>query len=207
MFKSFIVAACLIILPAYSFAAAPVEAPPTGEKIVLETNLGKITVELFDQESPLSAVNFRDYVSQGFYNNLIFHRVIPGFMVQGGGFESGMKQKTPTRKAVPNEATNGLKNTRGTLAMARTNDINSATCQFFINVVDNAFLDHRSKSPQAYGYAVFGKVVEGMEVVDAIAAVSTTTTGGFRDVPKKDVVILKAYEEKAKKSEKDLGEE
>jgi len=177
--------------------AAAGDAPP-APLVVLETNMGKIKIELFDAKAPLSSENFRDYVRQGFYDGLIFHRVIPGFMVQGGGMEPGMKQKRATRGPVPNEATNGLKNLRGTLAMARTSDIHSATSQFFINLVDNGFLDHRGNSPQTFGYAVFGRVVEGMDVVDKIAKTPTASKGMYQNVPVKDVIIVKAYEEKAK---------
>lgn len=181
----------------------PVPAPAaetvaTTPRVVMETSLGTIKIELFDKEAPLSAENFRAYVRQGFYNGLIFHRVIPGFMIQGGGMEPGMKERQPTRPKLPNEATNGLKNRRGTLSMARTSDIHSASSQFFINVNDNASLDHRGTQPQLFGYAVFGKVVEGMEVADKIVAVPTTSRGMHGDVPVKDVLLIKAYEEKSK---------
>jgi len=174
------------------------ETPPTHPMIILETSLGKIKLEIFDKEAPLSAENFRAYVRQGFYDGLIFHRVIPGFMIQGGGMAPGMKEKTPSRKSVPNEASQELKNKRGTIAMARLPDINSATCQFFINVNDNTSLDHRGNQPQEFGYAVFGRVVEGMEVADKIVAVPTTNHGMHQNVPTKDILIVKAYEEKDK---------
>ena len=157
--------------------------------IVFETNLGNFEVELFEKEAPLSAANFQEYVVDGFFDGVIFHRVIPDFMIQGGGFLPGMKQKK-VKAPIKNEAANGLKNSRGTLAMARTNDINSATAQFFVNLVDNAFLDH--SGPSNYGYAVFGKVTAGMDVVDKIAAVATTTRSGHQNVPAADVVITKA---------------
>lgn len=176
----------------------PVTAAETAARVVMETSLGTIKIELFDKEAPLSAENFRAYIRKGFYNGLVFHRVIPGFMIQGGGMEPGMKERKATRPKLPNEATNGLKNQRGTLSMARTSDIHSATSQFFINVSDNASLDHRGTQPQLFGYAVFGKVVEGMEVADKIVAVPTTSKGMHGDVPVKDVLILKAYEEKTK---------
>ena len=194
MFRKIILMLLLTLL-----VAAPALATETARSplIVLQTTLGNIKLELFDDEAPLSAENFRDYVRQGFYDGLLFHRVIPGFMIQGGGLEPGLKEKRATRKSVPNEATNGRKNLRGTLAMARKPDIHSASSQFFINVADNASLDHRGNSPQTFGYAVFGRVVEGMEVVDRIVKVPTTSKGRFRDVPVKDVVIVKAYEEKA----------
>ncbi len=161
--------------------------------IVFETSQGNFEVELFDKEAPVSAKNFQEYVDEGFFDGLIFHRVIPGFMIQGGGFEPGMKQKK-TKAPIKNEATNGLKNSRGTLSMARTNDINSATSQFFVNVADNKFLDHAG--PANYGYAVFGKVTSGMDVVDKIVAVKTTTRGHHADVPAADVVITKASTKK-----------
>jgi cyclophilin family peptidyl-prolyl cis-trans isomerase len=158
--------------------------------LVFETTLGSFEVELFEKEAPVSAKNFQDYVEEGFFDGIIFHRVIPGFMIQGGGFEPGMKQKK-TRAPIKNEATNGLKNKRGTLSMARTNDINSATAQFFVNLVDNDFLDHAG--PANYGYAVFGKVTSGMDVIDKIAKVATTNRSGHQNVPASDVVISKAF--------------
>ena len=150
-----------------------------------KTSAGEFTVELYTKESPESAANFLKYVDDGHYDGTIFHRVIPGFMVQGGGFAPGMEQKD-TRPPIRNEASNGLENLRGTLAMARTSDIHSATAQFFINLVDNDFLNHQ---PGNYGYAVFGRVTAGMEVVDAIAAVPTTRRRGHGDVPVEDVVV------------------
>jgi len=194
MLRKFIMIPLFIGL--FASVAAAAEKSGAAPLVVLETSLGTIEIELFDDKAPLSAENFREYVLQGFYDGLIFHRVIPGFMIQGGGMGPGLKEKRATRKRVPNEATNGLKNLRGTLAMARTSDIHSATSQFFINVADNSSLDHRGNSPQAFGYAVFGRVVEGMEVVDKIVKTPTTSKGMYRDVPVKDVVILKAYEEK-----------
>ena len=153
--------------------------------IRFDTTLGSFTVELFAGEAPLSAQNFLDYVDAGHFDGTVFHRVIPGFVVQGGGLTAEMKQK-PTRAPIRNEADNGLKNRRGTLSMARTNDPHSATSQFFINLVDNAFLDHR---PGSYGYAVFGRVAAGIDVVDKIAAVKTGRRGGHDDVPLEPVVI------------------
>ncbi|NTV12553.1 MAG: peptidyl-prolyl cis-trans isomerase [Desulfobulbaceae bacterium] len=191
----------LLFLTLLSNFASPVvaqEPPHKSPMVILETSMGKIKLELFDKEAPLSAENFRAYVRQGFYDGLIFHRVIPGFMIQGGGMAPGMKEKTPTRKPVPNEASADLKNLRGTIAMARTSDINSATSQFFINVNDNSSLDHRGNQPQVFGYAVFGKVVEGMEVADKIVAVATSSQGMHQNVPTKDILIVKAYEEKGK---------
>ena len=154
-------------------------------------NYGVITIELDEEKAPLSAANFLAYVKKGHYDRTIFHRVIPGFMVQGGGFQPGMTQK-PTDKPIQNEANNGLKNKNYTLAMARTGDPHSATAQFFINVADNGFLDHTAPSAQGWGYAVFGKVVGGADVVDKIKAVKTSRKGMHDDVPVEDVVIEKA---------------
>ena len=156
-----------------------------------KTTAGDFTVELFTKEAPESSANFLKYVDDGHYDGTLFHRVIPNFMIQGGGFAAGMEQKS-TRPPIRNEATNGLENLRGTLAMARTNDIHSATAQFFINLIDNDFLNH---SPGNYGYAVFGRVTSGMEVIDAIAAVPTTRRRGHGDVPVDDVVVLSVTRE------------
>ena len=152
---------------------------------------GIITLELDQEKAPDSVANFLSYVKKGHYDNTIFHRVIPDFMVQGGGFEPGMKQKD-TDAPIQNEAKNGLKNDKYTVAMARTGDPHSATAQFFINVADNGFLNHTAPSAQGWGYAVFGKVVKGQDVVDKIKAVATGNKGGHGDVPKEDVVIEKA---------------
>ena len=156
----------------------------------MDTNFGTITIELDADKAPLTVANFKKYVADDFYNNTIFHRVISNFMIQGGGFNPGMTQKQ-TLDPVENEADNGLGNDRGTIAMARTNDPHSATAQFFINLKDNAFLNHSGKNPQGWGYCVFGKVTEGMDVVDKIAAVATGNSAGHADVPVNDVVILK----------------
>ena len=156
--------------------------------VSLQTNFGTIKIELDAENAPKTVDNFLSYVRSGFYNNTIFHRVINGFMIQGGGFEPGMKQKT-TKDPIKNEANNGLKNTRGTLAMARTQAPHSATAQFFINVVDNDFLNFSGESLQGWGYCVFAEVVEGMDVVDKIKAVATGRSGMHQDVPKEDVVI------------------
>jgi peptidyl-prolyl cis-trans isomerase B (cyclophilin B) len=161
--------------------------------VVLHTNHGDITLELDAENAPASTANFLQYVREGHYDNTLFHRVIPGFMIQGGGMEPGMKQK-PTRKPVANEATNGVKNRNYTVAMARTSDPHSATAQFFINVADNDFLDYTSPSANGWGYCVFGKVTGGKDVVDKIKAVPTATSGFHQNVPKDDVVILKAEE-------------
>ena len=156
--------------------------------VVLATSLGDITIELFEEQAPVTVENFRQYVDEGFYGGTVFHRVVPGFVLQGGGLEADMSRKA-TRDPIQNEAENGLKNTRGALSMARTSDIHSATSQFFINLVDNAFLDHGERD---FGYAVFGKVVEGMDVVDAIAKVKTGTVKGYGDAPLEPVVIESA---------------
>ena len=156
--------------------------------IVLTTNFGEIKIELDFDKAPKTAANFEQYVKEGFYDGVIFHRVISNFMVQGGGFEPGMQQKK-TREPIENEADNGLSNEMYTLAMARTMDPHSASAQFFINVADNAFLDHSGKNTQGWGYAVFGKVVEGQDVVDKIKLVPTTMKAGHQDVPVDDVII------------------
>ena len=150
---------------------------------------GDITIELFPEKAPITVKNFLDYVESGFFDGTIFHRVIPGFVIQGGGFTSDMKQKT-TQAPIKNEADNGLKNARGTLSMARTSDINSATSQFFVNLKDNANLDHNG--PGSFGYAVFARVIDGMDVVDKIAAVPTTTKGSYQDTPVEAVVTKSA---------------
>ncbi|WP_168014473.1 peptidylprolyl isomerase [Halomonas salinarum] len=160
--------------------------------IVLQTNYGDITIELDFDKAPKTAENFQQYVTDGHYDDTLFHRVIDGFMVQGGGFDLDFNQK-PTREAIENEADNGLKNLKGTLAMARTQDPHSATAQFFINIADNDFLNHSGKNLQGWGYCVFGKVVDGMDVVDKIRAVPTTRRGMHADVPADDVVIQRAY--------------
>jgi peptidyl-prolyl cis-trans isomerase B (cyclophilin B) len=159
--------------------------------IKLHTNHGDMTLELDADKAPATVENFLAYVSAGHYDNTVFHRVIDGFMIQGGGFEPGMKQK-PTRSPIKNEAQNGLKNTRGTIAMARTDDPHSATAQFFINVVDNDFLDFRAPNPKTWGYCVFGHVSDGLDVVDKIRKVATGTKGLYQDVPKEDVIIERA---------------
>jgi len=157
----------------------------------LHTNHGIIGIELDAERAPKTVENFLQYVKSGHYDNTIFHRVINGFMIQGGGFEPGMRQKS-TAAPIPNEADNGVRNTKYTLAMARTNDPHSATAQFFINVADNAFLDHTAKSGPGWGYCVFGKVVEGSDVVDKIRGVRTGRNGGHQDVPEQDVIIERA---------------
>ena len=159
--------------------------------VVLETSLGTIKLELFADKAPKTVENFLNYVNDGFYDNTIFHRVINGFMIQGGGFEPGMEQKT-TQSPVENEANNGVSNAVGTIAMARTMDPHSATAQFFINVSDNTFLNFQSETEQGWGYCAFGKVVEGMDVVEQIKAVKTGNVGFHQDVPVEDVIITSA---------------
>lgn len=159
--------------------------------ILLHTNHGDITIELNHEKAPKTAANFEQYVKEGFYDGVIFHRVIEGFMIQGGGFEPGMISKK-TRESIENEADNGLSNKTGTLAMARTMDPHSASAQFFINVSDNTFLDHSAKTMEGWGYAVFGKVVDGMDVVNKIKKVKTASKAGHQDVPTEDVIITKA---------------
>jgi peptidyl-prolyl cis-trans isomerase B (cyclophilin B) len=159
--------------------------------VKLHTNHGIITIDLDEKRAPLTVANFLQYVKDGHYGNTIFHRVINGFMIQGGGFEPGMKQK-PTRAPVKNEADNKLKNANYTVAMARTSDPHSASAQFFINVADNAFLDHTAPTPQGWGYCVFGKVTGGTEVVDKIKGVKTGNKGMHQDVPAQDVIIERA---------------
>ena len=161
--------------------------------VVLHTNQGDIALELDQENSPATVANFLQYVRSGHYDDTLFHRVIPDFMIQGGGFAPGMRQK-PTRAPVANEAGNGLKNARYTVAMARTSDPHSATAQFFINLADNAFLDYKGPSPQGYGYCVFGKVAAGADIVDRIAGVATGRSGGHENVPAQDVVIMRAEE-------------
>jgi cyclophilin family peptidyl-prolyl cis-trans isomerase len=165
------------------------EAAKAGNPVVvIETSLGNITAELYRDKAPKSVENFLAYVKDGFFSGTVFHRVIPGFMIQGGGMTPDLERK-PTKAAIANEAANGLKNARGTLAMARTGEVNSATSQFFINTVDNAALDHKGTAPADFGYAVFGKVIEGMDVVDKIEKVKTTTKAPYRDVPAEAVLI------------------
>ena len=177
----------LCVLPAQ---AASTPATKGKMKMVkLHTNQGIITLQLDAEKAPVTVQNFLDYVNSGFYNNTIFHRVIPNFMIQGGGFEPGMKQK-PTKAPIKNEAANGLKNDIYSIAMARTGDPQSATAQFFINTKNNGFLDYPGQD--GWGYCVFGTVVEGKEVVDAIGKVKTGSSGMFQDVPKEDVIITKA---------------
>lgn len=180
----------LCVLPAH---AATNSTAKKGKvpMVKLHTNHGTITIKLDAEKAPNTVKNFLEYVKNGSYDNTIFHRVIDNFMIQGGGFEPGMKQK-PTLAPIQNEAANGLKNDKYTIAMARTGDPHSATAQFFINTKDNDFLNYTAANQQGYGYCVFGKVVEGMDVVDKIGKVRTGNSGGHGDVPKEDVIITKA---------------
>jgi cyclophilin family peptidyl-prolyl cis-trans isomerase len=180
---------CLILGATVSFNVLAAE--PAHPRVRLTTSLGVIEFELDPDKAPQTVKNFLGYVERGFYNGTVFHRVIPGFMIQGGGFEPGMKQKS-SGAPIQNEAANGLKNLTGTVAMARTGEPHSATAQFFINTVDNAFLDHREPSPRGWGYAVFGKVTQGLDVVKKIESVPTANAGPHQNVPKNDVVIRKA---------------
>jgi peptidyl-prolyl cis-trans isomerase B (cyclophilin B) len=174
--------------------AAPVvaeEKKAVDPQVELDTSKGKIVLALYPQKAPETVKNFLGYVDAKFYDGTIFHRVIPKFMIQGGGFSADMKRK-PTRKPIINEADNGLKNDRGTIAMARTSDPHSATAQFFINSVNNDFLNFKSKTSQGWGYVVFGRIIQGMEVLDAISKARVGASGRYRDVPKEPIVILKA---------------
>ena len=192
---------CAAGLTAHAENATPSSNPPAAntssskaelaKMIDLHTSKGVITIELDHEHAPATAANFLQYVEDGFYNGVIFHRVIPNFMIQGGGMEPGMKEKK-TRAPIKNEADNGLKNVLGSVAMARTSDPHSASAQFFINTKDNDFLDFNSQTPQGWGYAVFGKVIKGQEVVDKIAAVQTGKKGYYDDVPMETVIIKKA---------------
>ena len=166
------------------------EMTSQNSRVRIETSMGNIVLELYPDKAPKTVGNFMSYVKSGHYDGTIFHRVIPRFMIQGGGFTPDMRQK-PSGKPIVNEADNGLKNARGTIAMARTQDPHSATAQFFINVIDNDYLNHRGKNARGWGYAVFGRVIEGMDVVDTISKVKTGTKGMYRDVPVDPVAIDK----------------
>jgi cyclophilin family peptidyl-prolyl cis-trans isomerase len=168
----------------------PPAAPPSSPNptAVISTSLGDITVELFNDRAPVSVANFLQYAKEGFYEGTIFHRVVKGLVIQGGGYDARLVEK-PTRPPIRNEATNGLRNVRGTLAMARTQALRSATSQFYVNLANNAEFDHRGFTPSDFGYAVFGRVIAGMEVVDKIAAVATRSSAGMEDVPVEPVII------------------
>jgi peptidyl-prolyl cis-trans isomerase A (cyclophilin A) len=190
MLKKILVFMIITLIPAgIAFAKSPAANASKIPVVIMETSMGNIKIELFRKEAPVSVKNFLSYVQSGFYSGTTFHRVIPGFMIQGGGFTADMKQK-PNGAPIMNEAANGLKNDRGTIAMARTAVPDSATSQFFINLVNNDSLNR--PMPDGYGYAVFGKVIEGMDVVDRIAAVGTGTKMGFQDVPRTPVLIKSA---------------
>jgi cyclophilin family peptidyl-prolyl cis-trans isomerase len=188
--NGFLLAAVLALLQAPAPAPAPVPHPAPGNPVaVISTTVGEITVELFKDMAPVSTENFLQYAAEGFYTGTVFHRVVAGFMIQGGGFTAALEEK-PTRPPIRNEATNGLHNVRGTLAMARTQSLRSATSQFFINVADNRIkLDHKGYSPEDFGYAVFGRVLSGMDVVDKIAAAPTRRAGPHEAVPVEPIVI------------------
>ncbi|MFI3222333.1 MAG: peptidylprolyl isomerase [Methylococcaceae bacterium] len=188
--RTIILSLMLFLIPTLSFATEKTMTD-TQTKVKLTTSAGDIIIQLNSDKAPLSSANFLTYVNEGFYNGTIFHRIIPGFMAQGGGFDTSFKQK-PVHDPIKNEGDNGLLNNRGTLAMARTNDPDSATAQFFINYKDNDFLNHRSKNASGWGYAVFAEVIEGMDVVDAMATQATGNRGGHQDVPKTDIIIEKA---------------
>ena len=175
----------LVNLPGCSEAGGGAAGGPV---VLMATSKGEVKIELFQKEAPETVTNFLAYVSEGFYDGTIFHRVIPGFMIQGGGFTEAMQQK-PTKPAIKNEAANGLTNETGTLAMARTNMVDSATSQFFINVNDNDFLNHKDTSMQGFGYCVFGRVIEGMDIVSAIERVATGRRGRHQDVPQEPIMI------------------
>lgn len=193
MFRALALSLCLMAAPlmAVGLGLSSAHAAAPDPAVKLETNYGDIVVRLDARKAPISTANFVQYVKSGFYDGTIFHRVIKNFMVQGGGFTPDLKQKE-TRAAIRNEADNGLKNKKYTIAMARTGEPHSATAQFFINTKDNDFLDFKSQTPQGWGYAVFGKVIKGQEVVDKIAAVTTGKKGYYDDVPMENVTIKKA---------------
>lgn len=169
-----------------------ISAEQDNPRVVMKTSKGDVTIELYPDKAPITVKNFLSYVDEKFYDGTIFHRVIKGFMIQGGGLTPDFKEKTD-KPPIKNEATNGLKNKRGTIAMARTTVIDSATSQFFINHVDNSFLDHKDSTPDGFGYAVFGKVIKGMDVVDAVANVKTGTRSGFMDVPRETITIISIH--------------
>ncbi|MCP4714571.1 MAG: peptidylprolyl isomerase A [Deltaproteobacteria bacterium] len=197
----FLIWACILSFAATALpaGAADTKAPSAHPVVILSTNMGDIAIELRPDKAPISVKNFLDYVDAGFFNGTIFHRVIPNFMIQGGGFIKDMQKKAGGRPPIKNEADNGLANKRGSLAMARTQVKDSATSQFFINLADNTFLDHGVRD---YGYAVFGKVIKGMDVVDKITAVKIGTRSGHQNVPFEDVIIKTAARRKANQDKK-----
>jgi len=176
-------------------APAPPQPAPGNPIVIIQTSMGSITVELFKDQAPVSVANFLEYVRDGFYPGTIWHRVVPGYVIQGGGFTADLAEK-PTRPPIQNEATNGLSNRRGTVAMARTRTLRSATSQFYINLSDNPSLDHQGFSPDVFGYAVFGRVIAGMDVVDRIGQVKTGDKAGMEDVPLEPVFITSVTEKK-----------
>ncbi len=178
----------IVVFILFSLVCLQLNSAYANPKVLMETSKGDITIELFEKEAPRTVKNFLSYASEGFFNNLIFHRVIKDFMIQGGGMDSEMRQKD-VKPPIKNEARRGLGNNRGTIAMARTNIVDSATAQFFINVKDNDFLNHTDKTARGFGYAVFGEVTKGMDVVDSIARVKTGNFNGFQDVPKEPIFI------------------
>lgn len=191
----------IILAVALFFCIQIAEAQEAGPRVIMETNYGTIVLELYRQKAPKTVENFLGYVRDSFYDETIFHRIIKKFMIQGGGLTLALERKK-VKPPVPNEADNGLKNLRGTIAMARTRDPNSATAQFFINTVDNAFLDHKAKNMKGWGYCVFGKVIEGMNVVDKIENLQTANKGGRQNVPTTPVIIKHAEIEKLKENPK-----
>ncbi len=180
---------------AFAKSNADVETPNNNPQVLIETSMGNIMLELFPQKAPKTVENFLRYVNEEFYDGTIFHRVIPNFMIQGGGFTPNLQKKL-THEPIKNEARNDLRNRIGTIAMARTNDPHSATAQFFINVSQNTMLDFREKTTRGYGYAVFGRVIQGMKVVNTIRSVRTTSQNGMRDIPKEPVIIIKVRQVK-----------
>ncbi len=176
-------------------APPPLQPAPGNPVVVIDTSMGPITIELFKDQAPVSVANFLQYVQQGFYAGTIWHRVVPGYVIQGGGYTPDLGEK-PTRPPIQNEATNGLSNRKGTVAMARTRAARSATSQFFINLADNPGLDHHGFSPDDFGYAVFGRVIDGWDAINAIASVRTTTKDGMENVPEKPILITGVTEKK-----------
>jgi len=176
-------------------APPPLKPAPGNPVVVIDTSMGPITIELFKDQAPVSVANFLQYVQQGFYAGTIWHRVVPGYVIQGGGYTPDLGEK-PTRPPIQNEATNGLSNRKGTVAMARTRAARSATSQFFINLADNPGLDHHGFSPDDFGYAVFGRVIDGWDAINAIASVRTTTRDGMENVPEKPILITGVTEKK-----------
>jgi cyclophilin family peptidyl-prolyl cis-trans isomerase len=191
-----LISCCTLLIQSQGWAAGPeVKEQSKNPVVAMKTSEGTIRIELWADKAPITVKNFLQYADEGAYDGTIFHRVINDFMIQGGGFTPNMQQK-PTHEPIKNEAATDLKNARGTIAMARTNVVDSATSQFFINVKDNDFLDHKNESPAGFGYAVFGKVIEGMDVIDKIKVVPTTRSGMHQDVPAKPIIIESVKREK-----------